>query len=166
MVEKIKRSYLWKKVLNEIYESSPTLWFSNNKLSFWEDRHGLARELNISGSSLGKSLIFLQETKLVELQQQNPEDRGEQTIVLTEQGFNVALENEKAEGWERLQLVACYAAATLAFIAVFSFIQSLVGEPLTLEYRVLLSSVFLLVFGSVFGLSVMIWKVINRTIGL
>ena len=92
----------WKRVLLEIYRQSPNGYIENHEQRFMDDKHILAKRLNIKGMGLGFAIGFLREHKLIE--DSNPweplndlvfNQNWHNQIRLTEKGFNVSFELEK-----------------------------------------------------------------------
>jgi len=125
-------AHQWKRILLEIYKHSPNAYLENHNSNFWDDKHALAKRLNILGSELGISIEFLRENKLIE--DTNPlEPMNEYAInpdwsnliYLTEKGFNVVFELDKQfreikekKRFERLQRWIIILTAVLAFTGV------------------------------------------------
>ena len=122
----------WKKILLEIYRHSPNGYLETHNSKFWDDKHPLARKLNILGSELGISIGFLRENKLVEdtnplepLNEAQLNPNWFNRIYLTEKGFNVVFELDKQfreirekKRFERLQLLMIILTGVLALASV------------------------------------------------
>ena len=139
--KRTKENKNWKDILNEIYIISPS-FYGGGKLGI-DDNHPLAIKLNISGENLMKSLLFLESHKLIE---HTPNDNY---ILLTEKGFNVALENEKHKTDTFLQFSIGIFTIVLAVTGVYEFLHSLgMYNPIYLLWLYIITIAIILYFAN------------------
>ena len=118
----------WKRILLDIYGHCPNVYFENHRVNFWDDKHFLAKKLNLKGSEVGISIEFLKKNGLIEdknhftpLKVKPLAPEWQNNISLTEKGFNVALELDKQareirekKRFEKLQWAIIILTAVLA----------------------------------------------------
>lgn len=121
----------WKRILLEIYRFAPSMWGESNKMSKYDDRHDLAKKLNLKGHELGDSIVFLEEQELIKTNVSNLINYSAEWI-LTEKGFNVSLELEKQEREirkekrsEKLQLFTLYLTVILVSTSMINFAKDI-----------------------------------------
>ncbi len=121
----------WKKILLEIYRFAPGSWGDSISMNRYDDRHPLAKKLDLRGHELGDSIVFLEEQKLIT---PNVSSKVNHVIqwFLTEKGFNVALELEKQlreikveNRNEKLQLFTLYLTIILVSTSMVNFAKDI-----------------------------------------
>ena len=85
-----------------------------------------------------------------------------QTWEITEKGFNVALENEKAKNMENLQLTAGLAASLIAFMTLFNFYYDRIGPNFDIGQWIILALIVIVIIGSGIGLFIVVIPLINK----
>jgi hypothetical protein len=111
----MKERRRWKAVLNKIYSALPHEYGIGKEGI--TDAHPLAKRLKIPGQELMLSLSFLEDYELIKYRNHNE-------IILTERGFEVALENEKSMNNVKLQAMTIFVSLILAITAIFNFVNS------------------------------------------
>jgi hypothetical protein len=112
----------WKDVLGEIYRFAPHKYGESSKMTFSNNQHELARKLRISGYELMLAVAFLTDQKLLFLNVP-PGKEYSSHLDITEKGFNVALENERAQSSNRFQETLVVVGALTVFFSAFSFLS-------------------------------------------
>lgn len=158
MSEELKK-HVWKKLLHEIYLIAPNKYTEDEKFNRNTENHAIAKKLSLKQQDFSEGVSFLEEQGLIEIKK-HPNYFW---WILTEKGFNVALENEKAENMEKLQITAGLAATLIAFMSLSTFfINNLKGEAPDAGQNVLLLVIGLIILASAIGLAVMVIPLINK----
>lgn len=131
----------WKKVLKEIYGFAPNNWGESNKMNKYDNNHELAKKLKISGQELGNTISFLEEQKLIKTNISNKKEYNAQWII-TEKGFNVALDIKKEIYQSFQQSVLIFLTSVLAITAFFNFLNQSYNNKIFVWLYVLLLSIF------------------------
>ncbi len=154
---KISDRSIWKKVLNEIYQAKEIKWAA----ILGSQNHPISKKLRITHKQLVQSIKYLELQKLIKEDIRKYLDIPE-SLILTEKGFNVALENEKAEGQKGLTLVASLAASIVALVALYRFIYLEVGPNLDWGQEVVFFIFFILLLFLGFILLIKTWKLLKE----
>lgn len=131
----------WKKILKEIYDFAPNNWGESHNVSKYDNSHELAKKLKISGQELGNTISFLEDQKLIKTNVSNRKDYSAQWII-TEKGFNVALDIKKEIYQSFQQSVLIFLTSVLAITAFFEFLSKSYNNKLFVWLYVLLLSIF------------------------
>lgn len=158
------KSQIWKKVLHEIYLIAPNKYVEDEKFNRNTVTHALAKRLKLTSQEFSESISFLEEQKLIQITRFVTAN-SYQTWEITEKGFNVALENEKADSTEKLQITAGLAATLIAMMSLFNFVYTnLTGPALDAGQKALLFSIIIVIIASGIGLVIMVVPLINKAI--
>ena len=102
MKKSLSKSSKWKQILLGIYRQSPHGFIETHNSNFLNDNHILAKEHHLTGMDLGNCIGFLREHELIKdtnpfepLNHPQINPAWFNQILLTEKGFNVALELDK-----------------------------------------------------------------------
>lgn len=116
----------WKKILIDIYRFAPSNWGESIKMGKYDPRHPLAEKYNFKHSELGNIMVFLEDQGLIKTETSNYKEYSAQWI-LTEKGFDVALELEKQareirekKRFEKLQLGIIILTAILMITGIIN----------------------------------------------
>jgi hypothetical protein len=93
----------WKDILLEIYGFAPNSYGESKKMFFDDDKHDLAIKLRISGYKLRRGISFLENHTLAKLNV-SPQEEYSAQLEITKKGFEVALELEKHNDAQKIQL--------------------------------------------------------------
>lgn len=158
---KVPTSGHWKEILNEIYNIAPSKICESENFKRNDDNHPLAKRLKIKGQALFLGVSFLQEQGLIEVKKGNGKEFYN-TWKLTEKGFNIALENQKAESSERLQEIIALGTVLLALVGFFSFIYPLYGKNINSAQEAFLTSLIFLIFFILIVMIATIFPIIKK----
>lgn len=143
----------WKKVLLEIYNSSPHSYGESHKVNFNDNNHPLAKRLKITGYELKLAISFLRENKLIkdnnpfgmlDHEKINPEWSNQ--ISLTNDGFDVAVKLENEISNQRTQNVVMIFTAIICSTGAMVFLKDVIELPNSLFFWVYVVIIVLLLF--------------------
>lgn len=116
----------WKKILLEIYNSSPNSYGESIKETFNSTNHLLAKTLKIKGEELHKGMVFLYGQKLIQSHDVDaldaPKTKFQTHLELTEKGFSVAMDLEKHKDSYLYQLSIFFLTAMLVMTGAFGLL--------------------------------------------
>lgn len=143
----------WKKVLLEIYNSSPHSYGESHKVNFNDNNHPLAKRLKITGYELMLAISFLRENKLIKdnnpfgtLDHENINPEWSNQISLTNDGFDVAVKLENEISNQRTQNVVMIFTAIIGSTGTMVFLKDVIELPNSLFFWVYVVIIVLLLF--------------------
>ena len=161
MKKDFRNKQSWKKVLHEIYLIAPNKYIEDGKFNRNNESHVIAKKLNLKSQEFQEAVSFLEEQKLIHITR-FVSATPYQTWEITEKGFNVALENEKAKNMENLQLTAGLAASLIAFMTLFNFYYDRIGPNFDIGQWIILALIVIVIIGSGIGLFIVVIPLINK----
>ncbi len=157
----VDKREIWKDLLHEIYSPDPILWTEDHQFNLRNVRDILGKKLKLNKEEFQENIAFLEEMGLVK-----SKTVGRRPLwscwELTEKGFTVALENEKAKGTQALQIVVSLGGTILALIALIGFLDTILPKNIWKEGTLFV--LFILLIACTVGLVCVITPLINKAI--